>query len=58
MYYSSYFDRNPDVLPDLVMSIERQNEKTGELTEQLKRLCDILEKKENEEKPLSEHTIY
>ena len=50
MYYSSYFDRNPDALPDIAMAIERQNEKTGELTEQLKRLCDILEKREKEEK--------
>ena len=58
MYYSSYFDRNPDALPDLARAVEKQNEKMDGLIEQVQRLCDILEKKKNEEKPLSEHTIY
>ena len=50
MYYSSYFDRNPDTLPDIARAIERRNEKTEELVEQISRLCDILEKREKEEK--------
>ena len=58
MYYSSYFDRNPDALPDIARAVEKQNEKIDGLIEQLERLCDILEKREKEEKPLSEHTIY
>ena len=51
MYTYSYFDRNPDVLPDIARAIERRNKKTEELVEQIKRLCDILEKREKEEKP-------
>ena len=50
MYYSSYFDRNPDVLPDLARAVEKQNEKIDGLVEQVQRLCDILEKREKEEK--------
>ena len=50
MYYSSYFDRNPDALPDIARAVEKQNEKIDGLIEQLGRLCDILEKKEEEEK--------
>lgn len=50
MYYSSYFDRNPDVLPDIARAVEKQNEKIDGLVEQVQRLCDILEKREKEEK--------
>lgn len=50
MYTYSYFDRNSDVLPDLVRAVEKQNEKMDGLIEQVQRLCDILEKREKEEK--------
>lgn len=57
MYYSSYFDRNPDALPDIARALEKQNEKMDGLIEQVQRLCDIMEKMEKgDNKPVSAGT--